>query len=191
MSKYKGQHGGKKVKNLGRGLPPAHFGQCPKENILFYRSPSLRLHLSGARASCIEIILSRLSNYFLRSFPIWRWLPAHHTLVGNSPKNPGLHQGSRLTHCQGTWEESRQSHPPCVAGWSEGAIEVTARPIIGIRERAGFSLKWSVKNPQTGHTPYCWLAFLSEPVPSDFCSAGLWPRPCLGPSHPGWWHRGR
>ena len=70
MSKYKGQHGGKKVKNLGRGLPPAHFGQCPKENILFYRSPSLRLHLSGARASCIEIILSRLSNYFLRSFPI-------------------------------------------------------------------------------------------------------------------------
>ena len=36
MSKYKGQHGGKKgSKNSGRGLPPPLFGQCPRENIFF------------------------------------------------------------------------------------------------------------------------------------------------------------
>ena len=31
MSKYKGQHGGKKGKKIGQGPPPPFFGQCPKE----------------------------------------------------------------------------------------------------------------------------------------------------------------
>ena len=44
MSKYKGQHGGKTgSKNSGRGLPPPLFGQCPKENIFFFRRASLTL----------------------------------------------------------------------------------------------------------------------------------------------------
>ena len=44
MSKYKGQHGGKKgKKNSGRGLPPPLFGQCPKKNIFFFVRASLRL----------------------------------------------------------------------------------------------------------------------------------------------------
>ena len=35
MSKYKGQHGGKKgKKNWARPSPPL-FGQCPKENVFF------------------------------------------------------------------------------------------------------------------------------------------------------------
>ena len=31
MSKYKGQHGGKRVKKFGQGPPPPLFGQCPEE----------------------------------------------------------------------------------------------------------------------------------------------------------------
>ena len=37
MSKYKGKHGGKRVKKFGQGSPPPFFGQCPKENIYFFR----------------------------------------------------------------------------------------------------------------------------------------------------------
>ena len=29
--------------------------------------------------------------------------------------------------------------PPCIAGWGEGAIEVAARAIVDIGERAGFA----------------------------------------------------
>ena len=42
MSKYKGQHGGKRVKKIGQGSPPTLFGQCPKENIFSLRRASLR-----------------------------------------------------------------------------------------------------------------------------------------------------
>ena len=31
MSKYKGQHGGKKGNKFGQGPPTPLFGQCPKE----------------------------------------------------------------------------------------------------------------------------------------------------------------
>ena len=42
MSRYKGQlHGGKRVKMFGQG--PPLFGQCPKENILFYMRCYLKL----------------------------------------------------------------------------------------------------------------------------------------------------
>ena len=41
MSKYKGQHGGKRVKKFGQGFPPPLFGQCPKENIFSLRRASL------------------------------------------------------------------------------------------------------------------------------------------------------
>ena len=33
MSRYKGQHSGKRVKKFGQGSPPL-FGQCPKEFFL-------------------------------------------------------------------------------------------------------------------------------------------------------------
>ena len=49
MSKYKGQHGGKKGQQIRAGVPPPLFGQCPKENIFSYRMASLStymLHLS-------------------------------------------------------------------------------------------------------------------------------------------------
>ena len=39
----------KRVKNSGRGLPPL-FGQCPKENIFFFRRASLT-HLDGSSLS--------------------------------------------------------------------------------------------------------------------------------------------
>ena len=43
MSKYKGQHGGKKGQKIwARPPPPPLFGQCPKENIFFSRRASLR-----------------------------------------------------------------------------------------------------------------------------------------------------
>ena len=43
MSKYKGQHGGKKGQKIRAGVsPPPLFGQCPKENIFFFRRASLR-----------------------------------------------------------------------------------------------------------------------------------------------------
>ena len=42
MSKCKGQHGGKKGQKIRAGVsPPPHFGQCPKENIFFFRRASL------------------------------------------------------------------------------------------------------------------------------------------------------
>ena len=44
MSKYKGKHGGKKGKKFGHGSPPPLFGQCPKENIFFYRRASLMMN---------------------------------------------------------------------------------------------------------------------------------------------------
>ena len=38
MSKYKGKHGGKKGQKIWAGVsPPPLFGQCPKENIFFFR----------------------------------------------------------------------------------------------------------------------------------------------------------
>ena len=40
MSKYKGQHGEKRVKKFGQGPPPL-FGQCPKEIDFFYGMCSL------------------------------------------------------------------------------------------------------------------------------------------------------
>ena len=42
--RYKGQlHGGKRANKFGQGPPPPSlFGQCPKENILFYRRCSLK-----------------------------------------------------------------------------------------------------------------------------------------------------
>ena len=35
MSKYRGQHGGKRVKKFGQGPPPPLFRQCPKEIVFF------------------------------------------------------------------------------------------------------------------------------------------------------------
>ena len=35
MSKYKGQHGGKKGQKIRAGVSAPLFGQCPKENIFF------------------------------------------------------------------------------------------------------------------------------------------------------------
>ena len=42
ISKYKGQHGGKKGKQIW-ARPPPLFGQCPKENVFFYKRCSLIL----------------------------------------------------------------------------------------------------------------------------------------------------
>ena len=44
MSKYKGKHGGKK----GQKIRPPLFGQCPKENIFFFRRASLTLMVKAA-----------------------------------------------------------------------------------------------------------------------------------------------
>ena len=41
MSKYKGKHGGKKGQKIRAGVSPPLFGQCPKENIFFFRRASL------------------------------------------------------------------------------------------------------------------------------------------------------
>ena len=41
MSKYKGQHGGKRVKNSGNASPL--FGQCPKEINFFLGGVPLRM----------------------------------------------------------------------------------------------------------------------------------------------------
>ena len=41
MSKYKGQHGGKKGKKIRSRPSPLLFGQCPKEIDFFYGSCSL------------------------------------------------------------------------------------------------------------------------------------------------------
>ena len=46
MSKYKGQHGGKKGKKIWAGASPPLFGQCPKENIFSLRRASLRLEIN-------------------------------------------------------------------------------------------------------------------------------------------------
>ena len=43
MSKYKGQHGGKKGQKIRAGVSPPLFGQCPKENIFSLRTASLSL----------------------------------------------------------------------------------------------------------------------------------------------------
>ena len=46
MSKYKGKHGGKKGQKIRAGVsPPPLFGQCPKENIFFFRRASLTFYL--------------------------------------------------------------------------------------------------------------------------------------------------
>ena len=47
MSKYKGKHGGKKGQKIrARSSPPPLFGQCPKENIFFFRRASLNLTIT-------------------------------------------------------------------------------------------------------------------------------------------------
>ena len=43
MLKYKGQHGGKKGKQI-RARPPPLFGQCPKENGFIYKRCSLTMY---------------------------------------------------------------------------------------------------------------------------------------------------
>ena len=35
----------KRVNKFGQGSPPPLFGQCPKENIFFYRRASLRSNI--------------------------------------------------------------------------------------------------------------------------------------------------
>ena len=44
MSKYKGKHGGKKGQKIRAWVdPPPSFGQCPKENVFFQLTSSLRV----------------------------------------------------------------------------------------------------------------------------------------------------
>ena len=49
MSKYKGQHGGKKGKQIRAGIsPPPFLGNvCPKDNIFSYRMVSLSFPYKG------------------------------------------------------------------------------------------------------------------------------------------------
>ena len=46
ITKYKGQHGGKKGQKIRQGFPLPLFGQCPKENILFTEWLPLGLRLN-------------------------------------------------------------------------------------------------------------------------------------------------
>ena len=52
MSKYKGKHGGKKGKKIRAGVSPPLFGQCPKENILFYVRASQRQRNKNTMYHC-------------------------------------------------------------------------------------------------------------------------------------------
>ena len=56
MSKYKGQHGGKKGKNI-RARPPPLFGQCPKEIDFCYVRSSLKHMLRAPRFLIFSFIL--------------------------------------------------------------------------------------------------------------------------------------
>ena len=81
MSRYKGQlHGGKRQKIWPMPSPPL-FGQCPKENILFYRRCSLKgkdCFDSEWLFMCKKTIFLRLN--FLHQLPFIWFLSSSSTL---------------------------------------------------------------------------------------------------------------
>ena len=77
MSKYKGQHGGKKgKKNRARHSPPL-FGQCPKENVFYKRCSLILMYLSYTIAR-----IYRVRNVF--RFANCKLVPVDHAKINTS-----------------------------------------------------------------------------------------------------------
>ena len=61
MSKYKGQHGGKKGKKIRARPSPPLFGQCPKKNVSFYKT-GVELRFWPVQARILTKARKRLSR---------------------------------------------------------------------------------------------------------------------------------
>ena len=79
MSKYKGQHGGKRVKKFGQGSPPPFFGQCPKENIFSLRRASLTCN---SAKQFLQFTTYMWEGRLVWSFYIVLLLLSRYTIVG-------------------------------------------------------------------------------------------------------------